>query len=80
MGVLFEMGKTIIFEKRYGVNVENFTSTEEIDEVVEKKIGRKMGMVKLEGQGIVHGRGNVFKMRKYDIEERFEDTIKPLKR
>lgn len=74
------MGKTIIFEKIYGVNVEDFTSTEEIDAVVEKKIGRKMKMVKIEDHGIVQSRGNVFKMGEYDIDGRFEDTLKTLKR
>jgi len=54
------MSKTVIFERRYGVNVNDFSTTEEIDEVVEKRIGRKLGMVKLEDHGIAHSRGNVF--------------------
>jgi len=74
------MGKTVIFEEKYGVDVREFSTTEEIDKVVEEKIDRKMKIVKLEDHGVVHSRGNVFKMEEYDIEKKFEATIKPFKR
>lgn len=71
------MGKTVIFEEKYSVDVRDFSSTEEIDKVVEDKIGRKLQIVELEDHGIVHSRGNIFKLKKYDIDRLFEETIKP---
>ncbi len=71
------MSKTVIFEERYGVNVNDFSTTEEIDEVIEKQKGRKLEIVKIDDHGIVPSRGNVFKIRKYDIDRMFEETIKP---
>ena len=70
------MGKTVIFERKYDVNVNDFSTTKEVDEFIEKKIGRKLQIVKIEDHGIVHTRGNVFKLRKYDIDHRFDETLK----
>ena len=64
------MGKTVIFEERYGVNVNDFSTTEEIDEVIEKQKGRKLEIVKIDDHGIVPSRGNVFKIRKLAQEAR----------
>jgi len=50
------MGKTVIFEERYGVNVNDFSSTDEIDKVIEKKIGRKLQIINLDDHGISHSR------------------------
>ena len=44
------MSKTVIFEEKYGVNINDFSTTEEIDEVVEKQIGRKLEIVRIEGE------------------------------
>jgi hypothetical protein len=44
--------KTVIFENKYKVNINNFSTTDEIDEVIEKKIGRKTKMVKINNHGI----------------------------
>jgi hypothetical protein len=70
------MGKTVIFEERYGVNINDFSTTKEIDDVIEKKIGRKLRGIKLDDHGIAHSRGNVFKIREYDIDRMFDETIK----
>lgn len=74
------MGKTAIFEEKYGVDVSDFSTTEEIDEVIEKEKGRKLEIVKIEGHGIVHSRGDIFKLRKYDIDRMFDETTKSLDR
>ena len=39
------MTKTVIFEEKYGVNINDFSTTEEIDEVIEKQKGRKLEIV-----------------------------------
>lgn len=46
------MSKTVIFEEKYGVNVDDFSTTEEIDEVIEKQKGRKLKVVKIDNHGI----------------------------
>jgi len=38
--------KTIIFEKVYKTNIANFNSTTDIDYFLEKKLGRKLKVVK----------------------------------
>ena len=46
------MSKTVIFEEKYGVNIDDFSTTEEIDEVIEKQKGRKLKVVKFDSHGI----------------------------
>ena len=48
----FKKTKTVIFEEKYNVNINNFSTTDEIDKVIEKKIGRKLKMVNLDNHGI----------------------------
>ena len=43
--------KTVIFENKNNVNINNFSTTDEIDKVIEKEIGRKLKMVKINNQG-----------------------------
>jgi hypothetical protein len=57
--------------------VFDFSTTEDIDKVIEKQKGRKLEIVKIDDHGIVPSRGNVFKIRKYDIDRMFEEAIKP---
>ena len=44
--------KTVIFENKYSTNINNFSTTNEIDAVIEKKIGRKLKMVTINNHGI----------------------------
>ena len=39
------MRKTIFFEEEYGVSMDDIKSTEEVDAIIEKKIGRKLKVV-----------------------------------
>ena len=71
------MSKTVIFEDKYGVNIDDFSTTEDIDKVIEKQKGRKLAIVEIDDHGIVPSRGNVFKIREYDIDRMFEEAIKP---
>jgi len=41
------MTKTLIFEEKYGVNIEDFSTTTEVDEFIEKKLGRKLRVKKM---------------------------------
>jgi hypothetical protein len=37
--------KTVIFEEKYGVNIEDFSTTQEIDKFIEKREGRKLKVI-----------------------------------
>lgn len=47
------MTKTIIFEKKCGVDIADFKTTEEIDAIIEKAEGRKLRVVKLDDHGVL---------------------------
>jgi len=64
--------KTLIFEKQTGLSISQFKSTAEIDRVVESIMGRALPISRLgETSRIVFGKGNYFRMKRYNI----EDTI-----
>ena len=46
------MTKTVIFEEKYGVSINDFSTTEEVDKLIENKIGRKLKVVKIYNHGI----------------------------
>ena len=58
--------KTILFEKEYGVDINNINSTEEIDKIIENKIGRKLQVEKID----------IFPIKKYDIESKLNEVLK----
>jgi hypothetical protein len=58
--------KTILFEKECGVDINNINSTEEVDEIIEKKIGRKLQVEKID----------IFPIKKYDIESKLNEVLK----
>lgn len=39
--------KTIIFEEKYGVDIEDFNTTEEINRFIEQREGKKLEVVYL---------------------------------
>ena len=65
--LVYEM-RTLYFEKKYGVNIKDFKSTTEIDQVIEKSLGRSLRLTRCENPLVNHG-GCVFKLREYDVEE-----------
>jgi hypothetical protein len=40
--------KTLFFEKKYNVNIEDFNTTTEIDEFIESKIGHKLKVIRID--------------------------------
>ncbi len=69
------MSKTVIFEEKYGVGIEQFSTTSDVEKFIEDKIGRKLQVVESDDHGIVSTRGNIFKLIDYDINRRFDETI-----
>ncbi len=66
--------KTVLFEEKYNVDISEFLTTEEVDKFIEKKEGKKLEIVSLEG-GVVNARGNVFPVLDIDIDSVFDKTI-----
>ncbi|MDK2891434.1 MAG: hypothetical protein PWR21_2066 [Methanoculleus sp.] len=60
--------RTVYFEKRYGVDIKDFASTIEIDQVIERDLGRDLKLTRCENPLVNHG-GCVFKLKEYDVEE-----------
>ncbi len=69
------MRKTVIFEKKYGVDIEKFSTTSDVEKFIEDKIGRELQFIEPCGHGIVSTRGNIFKLRDYDINRMLDETI-----
>jgi len=65
----------VYFEKKYGVSIENLKSTEDIDRVIEKSIGRKLGVKKTDHL-IVNHAGCVFDLKNYNIDDIVENQLK----
>ena len=61
--------KTVIFEDKYGVDISSIYTTEEVDEVIEKGIGRKLRVIDLHGN-----------LKDWDIDKLYCETIKTPKR
>lgn len=68
-------GKTVIFEEKYGVDIGKFSTTSDVEKFIEDKIGRELKVIEPCGHGIVSNRGNIFKIRDYDIDRMFDETI-----
>ena len=69
------IGKTVIFEEKYGVDIEKFSTTSDVEKFIENKMGRELRVIEPCGHGIVSTRGNIFKLRDYDINRMFDETI-----
>lgn len=60
------MPSTLYFEKKYGVDIKDIHTTEEIDKIIEKKTGHKIGLSQ-KTCDIVEKSGNVFPIADFDI-------------
>jgi len=74
-GYIKTVSKTVIFEEKYGVDIEKFSTTTAVEEFIENKIGRELQVIEPCGHGIVSNRGNIFKLKDYDINRMFDETI-----
>ncbi len=74
-GYIKTVSKTVIFEEKYGVDIEKFSTTTDVEEFIENKIGRELQVIEPCGHGIVSNRGNIFKLKDYDINRMFDETI-----
>lgn len=68
--------RTIIFEDKYGVNIDDFSTTEEIDDFVAKKLGKKSLDVEFIHRNIVSARGAIVPIINNDIDKEFDIAVK----
>ncbi|MDO8841864.1 hypothetical protein [Methanocalculus sp.] len=66
--------KTMYFEKKFGISIDDLKSTIEIDDVIEKKIGRALRVKKQESLLINHA-GCVFSLKDYEIDKKIESLM-----
>ncbi|MCK4730723.1 MAG: hypothetical protein KAT28_05385 [Candidatus Aenigmarchaeota archaeon] len=45
--------KTVIFERKYGVDIRDYSTTTEVDKFIESQIERKLRLVEPRGYGLV---------------------------
>jgi len=74
MRYMIEHGRTVIFEKKYGADIKRFSTTEQVDEFIEGKLGRKL-QVKVHKGNVVTRRGSIFPFKSYDIDEKFDKIL-----
>ena len=63
-----------IFQKRFGKDPQSFNTTEEIDNFVKKKTGKKI-KVRIAHPSVVTRRGFVFKIKKLNVGKRFKKAL-----
>jgi hypothetical protein len=68
------MAQTLYFEKRYGVNIANVNTTEDIDKIIESKTGKKITLSNRK-DGFIDRVGNVFPIATFDINKRIDGIL-----
>lgn len=66
--------KTVIFEKKYGADIKKFSTTEQVDDFIEGKLGRKL-QVKVHEGNVVTRRGSIFPFKSYDIDKNLDKIL-----
>lgn len=66
--------KTVLFEKEYNTSISDFSTTEEIDSFIEKKLGRKLEIKQIESS-VVTNRGSIFPSKEYDIDKMLDSSL-----
>ena len=66
--------KTVIFEKKYGADIKKFSTTEQVDEFIEGKLGRKLKVKNHEGN-VVTRRGSIFPFKNYEIDKKLDKIL-----
>ncbi len=69
------MTSTLYFEKKYGVNLKDIRTTDDIDHIIEKQSGQKI-QVSAASCGLIDKAGNVFSVLSFDINSRIDATLR----
>ncbi len=68
--------KTVLFEDRYNVDINEFSSTDEIDNHIEKEKGRKIKVRRFGGNIINSIAGNVLPVKEADVNKVIDKRLK----
>ena len=68
------MTSTLYFEKKYGVNLKDIRTTDDIDQIIERQSGQKI-QVSETSCGIIDKAGNVFSVLSFDINNRIDAAL-----
>lgn len=71
---MIEQGRTVIFEKRYNADIKKFSTTEQVDEFIEDKLGIKLEVKALKGN-VVSRRGIIFPLKHCDIDSKIDKIL-----
>lgn len=63
-----------IFQKRFGKGSLSFNTTEEIDNFIKKKTGKKI-KIRIAHPSVVTRRGFVFKIKKLNVGKKFKKAL-----
>lgn len=66
---------TVLFEQKYNTNIEDFSTTSQINKFVEDKEGKDLEIVVVETD-IITTRGDIFPMLDINIDKTFEAALK----
>lgn len=73
------MPRTVVFEKKYNTNIKNFSTTEQVTSFLEGKLDKRLKTVSLH-KSVVSTRGNIFPIRRGDIDQEFDSALKVSKK
>jgi hypothetical protein len=66
--------RTVLFEKHYQVDVGEFKTTDDVDRFLEKRSGRKLGVVRISGN-IVEKTGNILPVKQINVDNIIDKAI-----
>ncbi|MDF0592102.1 hypothetical protein P0O24_00675 [Methanotrichaceae archaeon M04Ac] len=70
-----QMGKTVFFEREYKTDISDFSTTEDVDEFLESRLGHKLKVKKFDSN-VITTRGGIFEYKEYDINKAFDKSIR----
>jgi len=71
--------KALFFEEKYGVDPSSFETTEQIDLFVSEKEKKNLVVRPFGNRATARG-GNVFRIKKYNLEERMQRALRNIDR
>jgi len=66
--------KTVLFEKHYQVDVNQFKTTDDVDRFLEERSGQKLGVVRISGN-IVEQTGNILPVKHINADNIIDKAI-----
>ena len=72
---MLERKKTVIFEDKYGTDINMYNTTEQVDAFIESKIGRKLNVKRVETD-VVTRRGSILPTKRRDINKKLDALLR----